>query len=408
MGKLSAKSNAFGSYLIKETTKYSVTTYYHDGTTSTSTGSPIYEAYGGRREGKSKNPIKTKNGTFPWRDPSGYRRTISEVRPITSEETWYNPKSLTKPKDIVKQVFSGGPRSGPALNNICWPSGYCNNSPYPNYDAALTLNVVNRADVECMIKLGSRKAEIAQTLAEAGKSFDLLVDGATTLLKVAIAVKRGNIGLALKHLGVRDARSIGKRYLQYVYGVKPLASDIYGAYQLFKEGLEVRPRIKATRTITEQFQRNGALGWNSSKGPYNSGKLSVRTHLEAVLSDQYLRTAQRAGIINPVSLAWELMPWSFVIDWVIPVGKLIEASTAASGLTFHSGWRVALVDSEGDWYQSAPPGWNGSNSVGYHVSHWGFRRDPLAKFPIPKPFYVSPFKTAKALNAVALLTQLVK
>lgn len=410
MTKLVAKSNAYPGYMKMGQNVVQFTDHYMDGRAIDR--SPVifpFEEFAGRREGKSTNYRYTKNGVPNWRDPSSYRRSVSEVRVIRGEQEWVNPNpNPNDPNSLVKITWRGGPYAGPALNNVCWPTYYAGNAPYPDYDSLTVLNVVNRADTECLVKLGSKKAEIALTLAEAKKSFDLLVDGATTLFRVAIAVKRGNIPLALRTLGV-NPRGIGKRYLQYVYGVKPLAYDIYGAYRFFSEGLETRPRIKATRTVREQFQVDGPLGWKSRMGKYNTGSLSVRTHLEAVLTDQYLHAANSAGILNPASVLWELTPWSFVIDWALPIGTLIEACTAASGLVFHSGWRTAVLESEGDWYQPAPSWWdNAPTNCGFHVANWSFRRDPLSKFPRPAPFVISPFKTGKAMNALALLTQLVK
>jgi hypothetical protein len=35
------------------------------------------------------------------------------------------------------------------------------------------------------------------------------------------------------------------------------------------------------------------------------------------------------GLANPASIAWEFMPWSFAVDWAIPIGSWIEAQSFA-------------------------------------------------------------------------------
>jgi hypothetical protein len=34
--------------------------------------------------------------------------------------------------------------------------------------------------------------------------------------------------------------------------------------------------------------------------------------------------ARQLGLLDPLSVAWELLPWSFVIDWFIPIGAYLD------------------------------------------------------------------------------------
>lgn len=37
-------------------------------------------------------------------------------------------------------------------------------------------------------------------------------------------------------------------------------------------------------------------------------------------------------MINPVGIAWELVPFSFAVDWFIPVGKFLNSYTDLAGV----------------------------------------------------------------------------
>jgi hypothetical protein len=60
------------------------------------------------------------------------------------------------------------------------------------------------------------------------------------------------------------------------------------------------------------------------------GKLRVTCTMTAEL--------ETLGLLNPLSLAWELLPYSFVIDWFLPIGDYLAATTASAGMTWVNGW----------------------------------------------------------------------
>jgi hypothetical protein len=50
------------------------------------------------------------------------------------------------------------------------------------------------------------------------------------------------------------------------------------------------------------------------------------------LSSDALDFLNKLGLDNPAFIAWNLMPLSFVVDWILPVGKWLESFTAYAGL----------------------------------------------------------------------------
>jgi hypothetical protein len=43
------------------------------------------------------------------------------------------------------------------------------------------------------------------------------------------------------------------------------------------------------------------------------------------------------GLTNPALLAWELVPFSFVLDWLLPIGDWLSSLDATVGLQFSDG-----------------------------------------------------------------------
>jgi len=52
------------------------------------------------------------------------------------------------------------------------------------------------------------------------------------------------------------------------------------------------------------------------------------------------------GLENPENLAWELLPWSFVVDWFMPIGDYLSARSVSS------------LAPGGTWYRSASHYWS--------------------------------------------------
>jgi hypothetical protein len=58
---------------------------------------------------------------------------------------------------------------------------------------------------------------------------------------------------------------------------------------------------------------------------------SVRLQATLLLTNPNLGLASRMGLVNPLSIAWEVVPFSFVVDWFLPVGNFLENLTSLAG-----------------------------------------------------------------------------
>jgi hypothetical protein len=110
---------------------------------------------------------------------------------------------------------------------------------------------------------------------------------------------------------------------------------------------------------------------------------------------------------NPAYLAWELIPYSFVVDWAIPIGdwlmsldalfgvkKIEGVVTTKSVITCHRYSKVMAVDTR-KVYQSGPALYKSTK-----ISRGTFNSIPIP--PLPR---WSPSTSYKAVaNGIALLT----
>lgn len=258
-------------------------------------------------------------------------------------------------------------------------------------------------------------------LGESKQTLALITDSATRIYRAMRSLKRGNIGHAANILTVGTARessksaslhrakaltkkTIGSAWLELQYGWLPLVKDAEGAAQQLAHALEVPFRQKvyaSTRrheSTPKSFPKNPSWPCGHFWG-YTVETESRRTLICYVKED--LSVAATLGLLNPENVAWELMPWSFVVDWFIPIGQYLDARAITSCVNAQyvqstkTAFRITARSGDVEW-------------GGDRVEGVDFVRTVSLSPDLPLPAFKG---LAKALswqhcvNAVALLSQ---
>lgn len=209
-------------------------------------------------------------------------------------------------------------------------------------------------------------------------------------------------------------------YLQMVYGWQPLMSDVSGACT----ALSNRERSNQAYTATVKGNCKEQKLWDYGAFQLVPGadlvqllikllqKVEVRTTLNYVLDNPVLATFSSLGLTNPAEIVWERVPYSFVVDWFLPVGNWLSTLDADFGWKFQSG-----CDTEfGRWTEQVdlnetPFGGFVLESVSlnpkaFYARYWTFYRSRLTGTPgVGIPHFKNPFSSKHIANATALLTE---
>jgi hypothetical protein len=194
-------------------------------------------------------------------------------------------------------------------------------------------NLRTAAVTKAQANLASQKLNVGVALAEAHKTATTVVDVATDLAKGLIAIKHRDVR-ALKRLfgGSAPSTELSRRWLQYQYGIKPLVNDVAGAIDVHNSGIAnsagsllVLGRGTAKRVYEDAWQN-----YTSSTKFKSTGRQW------ASVNDSYLHAKKLLGL-DTSQVLWELTPFSFVVDWIVPIGTILQARSAPAGLTFVTG-----------------------------------------------------------------------
>lgn len=260
-------------------------------------------------------------------------------------------------------------------------------------------------------KISNLKVNMAQVYVERQQTINLIADTAKRLSSWYRSLKRGRNPFTGTTCNGREASNL---WLQYTYGWTPLISDVYSAMEALKGDvppmkLSVSRTSKSTRDIktvvTTYLQGNRVYNYLDL-----DGRCSNRTTVFSsfTIKDPALLTANHVGLTNPALLVWEVIPYSFVVDWFIPIGSWLEAQSALAGLTV----REASVTrtSTFTWYGTSEAKFSGSfllkssssTSIGQESK---YKRRTLGLPSVPLPRFKSPCSTSHAITALALLRQ---
>jgi hypothetical protein len=349
------------------------------------------------KSGQKTHVVKLSGGT-PWRYPTEYYRDILNIKTVKNIHTLYPDGGqwwgliTGGTSDVFYILDAGG-----------WSPG---NIQYPNFDQ----NLWNGSTTKALEKLANQKADLGSNIAEGRQAISLISKTSSKVFKAMIALKHGNFRQVAEELGM-SWRSVllGKfpanRWLEYQFGWKPLISDIYDGYQNYHE--IVNRDLIVTGYGSMHADRNGEFVLGGSQGPW-SVKEKAKCRIDAIISIPELRQANQWNLINPLSVAWEVMPWSFAVDWFIPVGNVLEATTASAGLQFLSGSVSQVRETHQTIKFVATGGYTIVEDGEITIEKLQMRRYPIYDFPDPA-FYAktsNPFTSTHSKNALALWRQL--
>lgn len=346
-------------------------------------------------------------GQVVFKKPSNFLRVVdNRTNPTITGRQYASDGSL-----YGTYTTYASERMGNHITLNSMPRIMVDTSDYPFVDS----NTVNRAEIECLLKFREDGIALGNALAEAKSTVDMFAQTAAKLASALLAVKRGNWKLAYRNLGGRGgvSRFAADNYLQWKFGWSPLMQDIRGGVELLKRQLSIDDKI--VRNVRNLSTDNS---WEHEVGSNVPGQYSTvtgkGTHTTKVAlwcrfkPDAWRQAAEATGLDDPLGILWEVTPWSFVVDWVLPVGNLLSALSVRERLDFVGGYYSVVAQGQNRIKVPSLTGNYSESEVTAKVDRFGFVRIPYPSLPFPLPYVKSPFSTSHTNTALALLRQLIR
>lgn len=325
--------------------------------------------------------------------PHAFTYTVAQAGGQSVYRTWYYGYS----SQLISDVISEGPNLSASQTGFSIPN-------LAAYDSIVYNEALSRLNDRVRGGL-----DLSVDIAESGQVVGML-NGAKRIGYLADAVKRK----------YRIVKFTADAFLEFTYGMKPLVSSIFGcANNILDQSLNFGPK-------NDRFVGSAAADFDPGyfqlllRDGYHSfpsrSKVKNRCRIALTLKSSDRFDVAKWTSLNPVSIAWELLPYSFVVDWFIDIsGYLRNLETGfVYGDRFVNGFvsRLKAYDESSEWE------WKGGNWNSYwntyrslfNDKYWlrylQFDRSLLNSYPFPHPPKVNVnLGTSRLFSAASLLAQ---
>lgn len=291
------------------------------------------------------------------------------------------------------------------------------NSVAAVYNRAVMANLRNRIRAELNVKALGTNFDAAEALTGLKPTVRMVSETTIRLMQAFLAARKGNWQRVAYELGLRQrikSTKPAELWLEYQYGWKPLVNDIFDGANEIRKAFSQKAPSEDFYTVS----RSGAAGLilppGASSAPIqvtysNTALAGVKGKLRYTINDSFVAYMSSLRLADPAYIAWTALPYSFIVDWILPVGDMLSALHGHVGLKFRGGHITTRVDA----HQSASGGrinpFQGypstrSGTATAEVSCVYITRTALSSFPGFAPYVKFPFGGPERIaSALALI-----
>lgn len=284
------------------------------------------------------------------------------------------------------------------------------------FDANDVLKAVN--------KLGNKIREhdfnLGNFIGESRQTVALVADTATRVAKMLHYLRDGNLYKAknaISKVKISRGHVLQKRFpkpftaseasdavLELQYGWKPLLSDVHSSMQGLA-AIHHKPRVNRYK-ITRKIYDNRSV--TNASGHVFERRHTIARHYRATIRSQP-SFSTLLHLNDPLSVLWEVLPWSFVADWFLPIGDYLGAVDVFRNFDFESIWYTEVDIREERYIDSGTSSFPIEGVPNYYSKIVQVSRQASASDAAMLPFPTfKPLKQAlmpeHLVNAFALLT----
>lgn len=217
----------------------------------------------------------------------------------------------------------------------------------PEYDSS---SLCSRAVSKAWANVGDTNLQSLVAVAESHKTVASMVSIFTRLIKIIKKIKK----LDLKGLrGEISAKELQDRYMELRYAIRPLVYDAKGMVDALTNEAISKPTRMTFRGATTYD--DGDSSTDTEHVSYYSPNTGTWTYDIVTESEWRREIFVRSGVLTelqessqlniwgltqPVESAWELIPFSFIIDWFFNIGDVLGSWTPDYGFRNLASWYV--------------------------------------------------------------------
>lgn len=379
---------------------------YLDGVPHDSSTSQQYIVNSHHRPDNTVNP----------RDNSGWRSPSSFYHSLFREKSSYG--TLARGDD-----WNGWVQIGPAS------FGFADNW---YAEVSFPQKLEDRAVNDALNKLLDDGAGYGEDFATWQQTTDMVSEKKSLIAKSVVEYKKKYPNeyrkvKALKKLGRKVAGAIPGRWLELQYGWIPALQDVDAGMRIVADRLNNNSGRRHVISHKQEKTEKSILA--GSEYPFADYQVvngqpiigdftditiqSSLVRMDFSIGNPALHAAAQLGLANPAQLAWNLLPYSFVVDWFLPVDSCLSALAAPWGLNFIGGSVTSTTNCKRTFVPKSAPYMEDDTRIFEFTPAenviYSTTRSVLNDFPGPRmPRFKNPLSLTHFANATSLLVSAFK
>jgi hypothetical protein len=213
-------------------------------------------------------------------------------------------------------------------------------------------------DTELLLKIKNEAINIGVLLAEMDQTVSMFRNMGKSMLDTYRDVKKGKF----KKLLASGSKNAPNSWMLYRYGLTSFWSDVEGAQKLHQAMLNrslVRKFELHRSVVTQKRLGNYVLSDSSvTSGPQGYVLQTDRARTKRVVWAEYNSNLHpnMGGLVNLLSVGYEVIPYSFVLDHVINFGDYLASIDALANVKRYSSVTIQKSSREESWPKSSVVG----------------------------------------------------
>ena len=242
---------------------------------------------------------------------------------------------------------------------------------------------------------GGERSQMLTNLAERHETFEMVLSRMSQILKGARQLKTGDFRGFCKTFGVKPKqkhkdtvwsrpRDFSALWLEYWFGWAPTVADLNNAFEVYGREMSDPWIIAKSSSMAYIGNRKDGVSSSASANGYtmaqtDSGTVRVRLSGKVSVDNNTLFELNKLGLINPISTAYELIPFSWFAGWFGNIAQVLGQSTDLVGLKLQE----LSLSVKAEWTHSYAMSYQGANpgSVSKSVRQEMYTRGKLTTLP---------------------------
>lgn len=225
------------------------------------------------------------------------------------------------------------------LQQMCLPNQL--RVEYPDWPEPVHKYDLGELTTRAFAQANQRELDVLTSIAELPETIELFMTVAKALVKPRQAAKaffsryrkvakKKNKFVRRQNLPSQAFEDLNNAWLQYRYGIMPAYYLVRDIRNQFDRHVDVWETTRVSDRFSKDFSVRDKIVLEPSKCFAN---VLIEVHAEEELKVLLKRGYSKRDLqqkrfgFNPVQTAWELTPYSFVVDWAVQVGDYINAYT---------------------------------------------------------------------------------